>query len=184
MPSGKVELRLPLITIGVSDITSNPFRRRRRGGPYVIVSRGCGRALDTHGQQGGLDWPHLEPVTGNINQRWQLVRTKHRGELLIRSIANGLVLDSTRNGVGLKSNNFVMYERNLTDDPWQRWLLEPAPNGFAARIRTAHGTRFLTASAAAEEHAWFDSEGQYIEHEWLVLQPHRLRSRFDGDTLS
>lgn len=68
--------------------------RQHRRGPYLIIGRQCGLALDTalHTTKGSV--PHLWRVHGGSPQQWYLVRTPHRGECAIVSVENGMALDA------------------------------------------------------------------------------------------
>lgn len=76
--------------------------RQHRRGPFLIIGRQCGLALDTALHTTKESVPHLWRVHGGLPQPWYLVRTPHRDEFAIVSAENGmafgcenLVRDST-----------------------------------------------------------------------------------------
>src|SRR5215471_699706 len=89
---GEISL-LPLPGIKVwSDDIPGLIRRRRRPvqGPFVLICRRNGLALDTGAQaQRGYE-PQLWSAHARPWQLWYFRRTAQQGEYLIISVANGL----------------------------------------------------------------------------------------------
>lgn len=96
MTRWKVELRLPILVIGAEDIQIKFGRHRKVAGPYLIISRACGLALDTGNESEPDKWPILWPPHAERQQLWYLRPTGMIGEFAIVSAANGLALDATR----------------------------------------------------------------------------------------
>jgi hypothetical protein len=96
-PKVKVEVRLPGISIGTDDI-GGVFGARTERGPFLIISRACGMALDTGGENDDGSIATVFPVAASRRQLWYLRPSGHAGEVLITSADNGLALDATRPG--------------------------------------------------------------------------------------
>src|SRR4051812_18623593 len=89
----KVELKLPLISIGVDDVGAL-FKRDKDAGPFMIMSRACGMALDTAFQVSHGGAPIVFPGHGQRHQLWYLRPSGHPQEILIVSAESGLALDA------------------------------------------------------------------------------------------
>lgn len=163
----KLELRLPGITVANDDVVSLIRRRPRSQGPFVIVNRQCGLALDTahRASNGGrpiLWYPHAQ-----LHQMWSVRPSRFHGEVILISATNRLVIDATR-----EDEHPVMWESHGA--PWQRWKLLDNPDGIGYRIQAVHNGRFLAANHDAVKgwEPWFDSDGQSADVQWLFLLPH------------
>lgn len=119
----RLEVRFPGITGVWSDDIHSLFRRRRTSnGPFLLIGRDRGLALDTPpDQEEGLA-PFLHPAHAQLNQLWYFHKTKHKGEYVIVSLASGLVLDAGWSGRLRRRPEL----RSCTEEAHQRWLLEPA----------------------------------------------------------
>jgi Ricin-type beta-trefoil lectin domain-like len=166
----KAELKLPFLSIGVDDVRTIFKWSRRQAGPFVVINRAAGQALDTaFGNESGngvITWaPH-----GLLHQMWLLKPSGTRGEVLIVSAANGLALDATTETSG--DIHPVMWKAH--GEPWQRWLLEDTPDGGAYTIKSAHGRKFLTLSDAAENgwQPWFDNWKGGLSQQWILALPY------------
>lgn len=165
------ELRFPGITVGVEGI-SLPIGRKRKNtpaGPFVIIARDCGLALDTARSTRAGDKPHLWPPHADRHQLWYLHPSGVPGELLIVSVANGLALDSTTNS---ERPELVMWQTNA--EPWQRWRLHQSPDGAAFSVEAVHNRRFLTAGEEFERgwRPWFDDHHSTWAQQWIFALPH------------
>lgn len=167
-PKVKVEIRLPGITIGTDDI-GGAFGSRTERGPFLIISRACGLALDTGGRDDDGSRAEVHPTDSRRRQLWYLRPTGHSGEVLIVSADNGLALDATRPG---DEGKVLLWEAH--GDPWQRWTLVPCPDGEAFYVGSvAHG-RVLVMSEEAEREwqPWLEERRGIKSHQWMFVVPH------------
>jgi hypothetical protein len=153
MTRWKIELRLPILTIGAEDIQIKFRRNRKAAGPYLIISRACGLALDTGNQSEPGNWTILWSPHAERQQLWYLRPTGVIGEFAVVSADNGLALDATRETIG--DIHPVMSE--VKDEVWQRWRLEDAPDGAAYLLQSAHSRRFMTVNHDAGQ-TWSRSQ--------------------------
>lgn len=165
-------LGFPGISVGVEDIAL-PSRRRKkkaeRAGPFLLIARDCGLALDTgRGNQSG-SVPHLWLPHADRHQLWFLHPSGIKDEVVIVSAANGLALDSTTDS---QQASLIMWEPHT--EPWQRWRLKKAPDGAAFEIQGVHTQRFLTASDSAENGwtPWFEDRNFVWSQQWIFALPH------------
>jgi hypothetical protein len=164
-------LGFPGISVGVEDIVLPARRKKKRdpAGPFMIIARDCGLALDTaRGNQSG-NRPHLWPPHADRHQLWFLHPSGVAGEVLIVSAANGLALDSTTDS---HKPELLMWESHA--EPWQRWRLKKSPDGAAFEVQAVHSQWFLTASDAAEREwrPWFEDRSYTWAQQWIFALPH------------
>jgi hypothetical protein len=87
---------LPTFTLEVRDIHLNfPGREAEGAGPFVLVNRACGPALDAGANVDGGWHVKVQPCTWSRQQLWYLRPTGVKGEVHIESADNGMVLDAT-----------------------------------------------------------------------------------------
>ncbi|GAA3285842.1 RICIN domain-containing protein [Dactylosporangium vinaceum] len=175
MIPSKDDVRLPGLAMGVDEVYSVLNRQPDRAGPFLIIGRACGLALDTafavdNGSQ-ALTWP----PHGHRHQLWYLGPTGVVGEVSVVSAANGLALDATSAISG--DIHPVLWEPN--GEPWQRWYLQEAPDGAGYLIQSAHNRRYLTLNDEAEPRwsPWFEDRHGRQAQQWLVALPHGPVSR-------
>jgi hypothetical protein len=166
----KVEIRLPGITVGTDDI-GGVFGSPRRRGPFVIISRACGMALDTGGGRDDGSIATVHPVNAGRRQLWYLIPTGHAGELMIQSADNGLALDATRPGDDGKA---LLWEPH--GGAWQRWTLTSAPDGAAFYVGSVAHERVLVVSDNTEPNwqPWLEERHGTVNHQWMFVIPHGL----------
>lgn len=167
-PKIKVEIRLPGITIGTDDI-GGVFGSRTKRGPFLILSRASGMALDTGGRNDDGSPAGVHPADAGRRQLWYLAPSGHSGELLIVSADNGLALDATRPE---DSGMLLLWERH--GEPWQRWMMTPCPDGAAYYVASvAHG-RVMVISDDAEPNwqPWLEERRGIKSHQWMFVLPH------------
>jgi hypothetical protein len=141
-PKIKVQVGVPgVVAVGTDDVASLIQSRRFVGGPFLIVARDQGLALDTGFGSRNWDEPHLWAAHAFPQQMWILVGTKWRKQHVIQSVSNGLVLDARRETN--EGRHPLMWERH--DAAWQRWELEPTGDGMAFFIRSPHTGHVLDA---------------------------------------
>lgn len=169
-----VTIRLPFVDIGLGEIKLRPERKQRDAGPFVIISRACGMALDTAFSTDMGSRPILWPPHGRTHQMWFLRPTGTKGEVAIASADNRLVLDST---VPIGDDvHPVLWEEHL--EPWQRWRLERAADGYGFFIQSVHNRMYLTASEDAERkwQPWFAGREGNFNQQWMLAMPYGLPS--------
>lgn len=173
----KFEVHLPGLVVGVDDIKMTGLRRwfsrGKPAGPYLIISRASGMALDTGGQ-----YDHGHVLAGSPNsfphQLWYLRPSGIQDEATIISAANGLALDATVPTTG--DIHPLMWEPN--EEPWQRWRLEPAPDGIGFLIKSPHNGNYLTLSQEAHWHTddkwmpWFSPRQAEHSQQWIFSLPY------------
>ncbi|MEU7866438.1 RICIN domain-containing protein [Dactylosporangium sp. NPDC049140] len=166
----KVELRLPGLAIGIDDVQTVFKRQPKVAGPFLIVGRACGLALDTAFAVDNGSWALTWPPHAHRHQLWYLRPSGVAGEVSVVSAANGLALDSTVETSG--DIHPVMWEPN--GEPWQRWKLEEAPDGAGYLIQSSHSRRYLTLNEDAEPRwsPWFEDRHGRQAQQWLIAMPH------------
>ncbi|WP_439386175.1 RICIN domain-containing protein [Amycolatopsis lexingtonensis] len=124
-------------------------------GPFVIIGREKGLALDTGIQNRNGSTPIMWPPNGFIHQLWKVRPVRnHWAEYTIESLEHGLVLDA---GAGEElSRNPTM--RSRTGEPRQRWRFSRVEDGLAYVIRsvlTGHALDFPVDSGPhSRPHLW------------------------------
>jgi hypothetical protein len=164
----KLQLPMPGLVIGIDDIRTPSRRRKKVAGPFLIIARDCGLALDAGRQPGPgkvpLLWaPHAQPW-----QLWFIHSSGHQGEAIVTSMACNLALDSTRPA----QHHFQLRERE--DEVWQRWRILDAPDGVGYMLQSAHNGKFLTADRRSVNgwKPWFESRHGRLSQQWVIAAPH------------
>jgi hypothetical protein len=166
-----IRIGFPGISIGLENITLSAWWKKKTdpAGPFLIIGRACGLALDTawRNQQG--DEPHLWAPHAERQQLWLLRPSGVKGEVLIVSADNGLALDSTRD---TQKPNLLMCEPST--EAHQRWRLKKSPDGAAFEVEAAHNQRLLTAAADFKPtwKPWFDDRRSIRAQQWIFALPH------------
>lgn len=145
MPEPSLPLKLSIgfpgivtfgIDVDVRDVSALFPRNRKSRGPFLLIGRSRGLALDTGGRAAD-EAPLLWPPNAGARQLWYFRKTKHRGEYLIVSIDNELVLDA-REGTETPREPVMWPEHSQSH---QRWRLRPTDNAaafFIESVRTSH----------------------------------------------
>ncbi len=170
----KVELKLPLITVGTDDVGAL-FKRGEDAGPFAVTSRACGLALDTGlGSDNGTR-PLLWPPHARRHQLWYFRPSGHKGEVLIISAESGLALDAETSGN--PGRNPVLWEPH--GEAWQRWTLQQAPDGIGHIIGTVAGGHVLESREEAErsEQPWLAPRDAGWAQQWVLAMPHGSDAR-------
>ncbi|MEU5402317.1 RICIN domain-containing protein [Streptomyces sp. NPDC005963] len=165
-----VELRLPFITIGTSNVRSVLQRRNRRiAGPFMIVSVTSGLALDTAFTTAQGSLPHLWPTHGKPHQLWHLKPSGHRDEVHIVSAANRLLLD----GAHLAGEGDHPRMSASNGEARQRWRLASAPDGRAHQLVCVGTGKALDCPWEAERTTrpvlWEPHDGE--NQHWVLAMP-------------
>jgi hypothetical protein len=176
MPSWNVSLRLPFISIGVNDIRIGNIRaiskgRQKEVGPYLLIARAPGLALDTGLKLDAGNRPITWTPHAQAHQLWHLRSSGVKGEALILSASNSLALDATR-ATGDDVVVPVMWE--VHGEAWQRWRLEEAADGLGYLIQSVHSQKYLTLGDEAENAwtPWFEERHGRLSQQWIVALPH------------
>jgi hypothetical protein len=132
-----VKVGLPgIISVETNDILTLFRRRRASRGPFLLIARGRGLALDTaFGAEG--DNPIFWSAHAQPHQLWYFHKTEHKDQFQILSVANGLALDA-QTGRNMP-RPAVMWSRH--EQTHQRWRLRPTDDGaacFIESVRTGH----------------------------------------------
>ena len=166
-----VRIGFPGISVGLENISLPAWRKKRTdpAGPFLIISRDCGLALDTawRNQPGGS--PHLWSPHAERQQLWFLRPSGVRGEVLIVSADNGLALDSTLDS---QKPDLLMWEPHA--EAHQRWRLKKSSDGAAFEVEGVHSRRLLTAADDFKPtyKPWFDDRRFTRAQQWLFALPH------------
>ena len=152
----EADLRLPFpgLVIGVDNIRMPTRKRKNVAGPFLIIARACGLALDAEGALDPGTIPHLRPPHGQPHQLWFLRSSGHEGEAIIQSSASGLALDSRR-----PEKHWVQL-REKDEEAWQRWRVLDAADGVGCLLQSTNTGKFLTASSESVSGwcPWFGTE--------------------------
>jgi hypothetical protein len=178
MAQGKIELHLPGLVIGVDDIKITDIRRwfgrTQHAGPYLVIGRASGLALDTGlqydpGHRVASYSPHAQK-----QQLWYLRPGGVKDEVAIISAANGLAWDSGRD----TSDGNHPHMQELNGEPWQRWRFEPTSDGIGFFIKSPHNGNYLTLWEEAREHLkepwhpWCAPRDGNQPQQWIFSQPY------------
>lgn len=172
----KLRLPLPLLDVSTGAVDVRLGRRKASdaAGPFLIIARACGLALDT-ALRSTAGEPHLWETHGLPQQLWALKPTGVAGQVYIVSVANGLVLDS-----GPDSADPALWMWDQHGKPWQHWQLEKTPDGVGCLIQAPHSGRYLAAheKTVHEWKPWFeDRDPTSLAQQWLLTQPHSYTAK-------
>lgn len=133
----KIKIGFPwIVSVETDDVLKLFQKRRASRGPFLLIARNQGLALDTASGAEG-DNPILWPVHAEPHQLWYFRRTEYGGQFQIVSVANGLALDA-QYGRDIP-RPAVMWSRH--GHAHQRWRLKPTDDGaacFIESVRTGH----------------------------------------------
>jgi hypothetical protein len=164
------DLRLPLpgLVIGIDDIKVPARKRRNVAGPFLIIARACGMALDAKTRLEPGSIPHLWPPHARPNQLWLLRSSGHQGEAVVQSVASNLVLDSTP-----PAKHHVQL-REMENEAWQRWRVLDAPDGVGHLLQSVHNGKYLTGGEDAEKGwcPWFEARHGRVSQQWIIVAPY------------
>jgi Ricin-type beta-trefoil lectin domain-like len=124
------------IDVNASEVIALLMSNRKYCGPFLLIGRDRGLALDTGGHAAD-DAPILWPPNAGPRQLWYFHRTEHREEYLIVSADNGLVLDARISTETPRDP--VMWSRH--GQSHQRWRLRPTEDAaafFIESVNTGH----------------------------------------------
>ncbi|MFI9103250.1 RICIN domain-containing protein [Streptomyces fildesensis] len=135
----RIKIGFPGVISVESDDVADLFRRRRTSrGPFLLMGRDSGLALDT-AWRGEGESPILWPAHAHPHQLWYFQRTHRRNQFLIVSVDNGLVLDA-RQGTELRRWPVM---RSPSDDRHQHWRLHPTKDATGFIIESVHSGHVL-----------------------------------------
>jgi len=164
------DLRLPMpgLVIGIDDIQMPSRRRRHVAGPFLIIARACGLALDAKTRLEPGSIPHLWAPHARPNQLWFLHSSGHKGEAVVTSAASNLVLDST------PPEKHHVQLRELENEAWQRWRILDAADGVGHLLQSAYNGKYLTADVSSEKGwcPWFETRHGGVSQQWIIAAPH------------
>jgi hypothetical protein len=141
MAEGERQIRIKvgfpgIVSVEADDVLGMFQRRRASRGPFLLIARGRGLALDTaFGAEG--DNPILWPAHAMPHQLWYFQKTDYEGQFLILSVANELALDAQTDRD--MPRPAVMW--SCHGHAHQRWRLRPTEDGaacFIESVRTGH----------------------------------------------
>lgn len=162
-----IRVGVPGLTVGTK--VAVPARRRGSTGPFLLVARACGLALDTALPDGPGQPPNVWPPHGEPHQLWYLDHEKD-GFVRIRSASNDWFLDVGQDPSA--KHPFLAFEGHR--ERWQRWMIEPVEgDGMGVRIQSVYTRRLLTAGAEFERNAkplLANKSDGGRDQEWLILK--------------
>src|SRR6266705_2750021 len=165
-----VGIHLPGISVTTDDV-SVLFRRQRKPvrGPFVLIGRNKGLAIDTAFQAERGSQPILWPPHAYQHQLWYFRKTPYRDEYLIVSVANGLVLDAGTSSE-LRRNPVMWMPHG---EEHQRWRLHRTPDGAAFVIESVRTRHVMDVPQDAEARTvpclWERHDGE--NQQFLIMMP-------------
>lgn len=159
-----------IISLETEDLASW-FRRRTSRGPFLLIGRNRGLALDTAYHEHEDSVPILWSAHAEPQQLWYFRKTEHRGQFLVVAVLNGLALDAGRGSDQPRQPTMSA----LTHEPWQRWRLHPTEDGAAFIVESVHtghvldvpheaGPETRTPPVLWTRHGAFNQQ-------WLIVTP-------------
>jgi hypothetical protein len=166
----EADLRLPFpgLVIGVDEIRMPSRKRKGVAGPFLIIARASGLALDSGRKLDPGSIPHSWATHAQPHQLWYLHSSGYEGEAVVVSAACKLALDST------PPEEHHVQLREVENEPWQRWRIMDAADGVGYMIQSVHNGRFLTANSRSVNGwaPWFESRHGRISQQWIITTPH------------
>jgi hypothetical protein len=164
-----------LVTVEVEDVLHYFSRSADVAGPFLIIERQNGLALEANAKQQNGWRPWLAPLHGNVDQMWVLKKSAQKDEVLIASVSSQLVLDSTweySDGAPL-----VLYESHGAEN--QRWRMRPTSDQLGWYLSNVKDDRVLDVGENPESWTkpWL---WEYRGHRWqqfLLLPIGETRKR-------
>jgi hypothetical protein len=159
-----------IVTLETDDIFGFFKRRRASSGPFLLIARGRGLALDTaFGAED--DNPILWSAHAMPHQLWYFHKTDYSDQFLIMSVANELALDAQRGTDTPRPT--IMWSRH--EQAHQRWRLRPTDDGAACFIESVRTGHVLDApwEAGQETHTpavLYEMHGGENQ-QWVVAAP-------------
>ena len=169
-----ISVNLPNVVVNANEINLN-FLRRKRGddqGPFLIIARACGYALDVGFSAVAGTIPHVWPPHGEIQQLWNLRPSGKAGEVVLASVASGLVLGALQ--TRKSHDDWPVLEEAETGSKWQRWHLEPSADNAGYLLRLSGSALCLTMNADAEPEwrPWLAPRDPQRSQQWMIVQPY------------
>jgi hypothetical protein len=173
-----IEVGLPGLLFKVDDIKVDFSRAPKIGvGPFLIMNRTCGLALDGESTLDGGKNLSVHQVTARPRQLWYVRPSGVKGQVLVVNAENNMAMDARPDEHG--DIHPTMWTQHR--EPWQRWVLEESSDGAAFFLATVHDRkrRFLTMSgeAAAGWSPWFEERLERQGQQWVLAQPVGTKSR-------
>jgi hypothetical protein len=158
------------INVDSKDVITLFTRHRRSRGPFLLIGRDRGLALDTGGYAAD-DAPILWPPNAGPRQLWYFRQTRHPGQYLIVSIDNELVLDARTTTDTPRQP--VMWSDN--GESQQRWRLRPTEDAAAFVIESVHTGHVLdipweAGSEKGTSPILFKKHGE-VNQQFLIVTP-------------
>lgn len=168
-PTLSVELKLPFLSVRAENVRIRLRRWQRSAGPFLLISRTSGLALDSTYDTAAGSRPHMWSVHGLQQQLWYLHPVGRAGRVSIVSAYSSLALDA---GEGSGKGHRPQLH-GLSRSEWQEWTLAPAPEGGAQIIRSCGNGLILDCPWDAKVETYpviYNSNGGENQH-WLVSLP-------------
>jgi hypothetical protein len=113
------------------------FRRRTWSrGPFILVGRDSGLAVDTAFRESGGK-PILWPAHALSQQLWYFDRTQHKDQFRIRSAANDLFLDA-RQGAELRRSPVMRPRNERRNQHWRIHTTEDTIGFIIESVNSGH----------------------------------------------
>jgi hypothetical protein len=175
-PSFNLKFKLPFVDIEVIDIAG--YAALRKGapvaGPFMLVERASGYALETDARAQPFTRPVLGTAHGGLGQQWGFRRPVSKSdEFTILSVVNGMALDATTVDATVPAGNgapLVLYEEHA--EPWQRWEMQPVPDGIGWMITSVHNGHVIDCTPVPQpgkELVWMWERNGLAHQQFLIL---------------
>lgn len=165
----KLEVGLPGIALLKVEVPTPVRRQAVLPGPFAIISRDSGLALDTAFKTHNLSEPIFWPAHAFPQQLWRFLATGAKNEYVIESVANGLVLDARTDQN--EGRHPCMWPRH--GEAIQCWRLHPTGDGAAYIIESVATGHVLDRPADAGPRSQPVLWGRHSEvnQQFLIVNP-------------
>jgi hypothetical protein len=165
-PKVNATLNLGIVAFEMEDFFSY-FGRGTKAGPFLLVERKSGLCLETEMRADNFWQPALTPVHGGLNQQWVLERDNRSGEIVIRSVVNGKVLDRTQD----KEDQSPVVLWDMHDGAWQRWVIQQTSDKLGWIIQSAYDERAIDVGQEPKigQGVWVWEKHELLHQQFLIL---------------
>ena len=163
-----VSFNLGFVAFELEDILSVFGGKEEIVGPFLIISRKNGLAIESAEEAEQECRPFLNNPHGRISQQWLIKRVSPKSkEIVILSAVNGMALDRTprsHDGAPL-----ILYGENSL--AWQRWKLQKTPDKFGWIIQSIHDSRVLDVgrTPSVNDEIWMWTIHELEHQQFLIL---------------
>lgn len=163
-----IELRLPFLSIRANNVRTRLWPRLRSAGPFMIIARSNGLALEAPTDTGGGSHPATARPSGKTQQLWHFSPTGEARHVRITSAISGLVLDAGQSSDWNYSPELWPWQGKR----WQIWSATPSPDGRAQFLRSYENGLVLDCPKD-DEGTWPTIHGSHgrENQQWIIALP-------------